>query len=62
MFRRQQLDALYEELNIAWRGKPEYERLIRDAHLGVAYSDAGRPLDSIDPRVAALIAKHKPES
>jgi hypothetical protein len=61
MFRRQHLNALYEDLDAEWRGKPEYERLLRDTHLGIAYSDAGRPLDDIDPRVVALIDKHKPE-
>ena len=60
MFRKQQLDAFYEEFHGAWKGKPDYERLIRDAHLGIAYSDAGRSLDGIDPRITALIEKHKP--
>ena len=60
MFHRQHLDALYEELQRAWRGKPEYETLLRDTHLGIAYSDADRPLDDIDPRVVALIDKHRP--
>ena len=59
MFRKQHLDELYEELNKEWRGKPEYEQLLRDTHLGIAYSDAGRSLDDIDPRVVALIEKHK---
>jgi hypothetical protein len=59
MFRKQHLDALYEELNKQWKGKPEYEQLLRDTHLGIAYSDADRPLDDIDPRVVALIEKHK---
>ena len=59
MFRKQHLDALYEELNKQWKGKPEYEQLLRDTHLGIAYSDADRPLDDIDPRVIALIEKHK---
>ena len=59
MFRKQHLDALYEELNKQWKWKPEYEQLLRDTHLGIAYSDAGRPLDDIDPRVIALIEKHK---
>jgi hypothetical protein len=59
MFRKQHLDALYEELNKQWKGKPEYDQLLRDTHLGIAYSDADRPLDDIDPRVVALIEKHK---
>ena len=62
MFLKPDLDALYEELDDAWRGKPEFEQLLRDAHLGIAYSDAGRPLSDIDPRVVALIEKYKPQA
>ena len=61
MFKKKQLDALYGELDREWRGRSEYDRLLRDAHLGIAYSDAGRPLDDIDPVVTALIEKHKPD-
>ena len=62
MFKKPDLDALYEELNNDWKGKPEYEQLLRDAHLGIAYSDSGRPLDDIDSRVASLIERHRPPS
>ena len=63
MFRKRQLDALFDELGHEWEGKPEYQQLLRDAHLGVALFDAGRDLgDQIDPRVVALIDKHKPSS
>ena len=61
MFKKDQLDALYGELRREWFGKPTYEKLIRDAHLGVTLHDVGRPLDEIDPVVVALIEKHKPE-
>ena len=61
MFGRENLDALFDELNRDWRGKPEYEQLIRDAHLGIAQFDAGRPLSGdLSPIVVALIEKHKP--
>ena len=60
MFDKEHLDALYGEIRRKWYGTPEYDRLLRDAHLGVAYSDAGRPLDDIDPTVVALIEKHRP--
>jgi hypothetical protein len=61
MFQKKDLDALFGELDKEWRGKPEHEQLTRDAHLGIALSDAGRPLQAnIDPRVKALIEKHKP--
>jgi len=61
MFEKTQLDALFGELDREWRGKPDFEKLSRDAHLGIAYWDAGRPLDRIDPRVVGLIEKHKPK-
>ena len=62
MFERSHLDALFGELDGEWRGKPEHEQLTRDAHLGIALADAGKPLqDGIDSRVKALIDKHKPK-
>lgn len=61
MFREEHLTSLFDELNSEWKGKPEYEDLIRDAHVGVALSDAGRALaDDLSPIVVALIEKHKP--
>ena len=61
MFKREDLDALFDELSRTWRGKPEYEQFLRDAHLGIALHDAGRPLaDQVDERVASLIEKHGP--
>ncbi len=61
MFEKAHLDALFAELDSEWRGAAEFDQLTRDAHLGIALSDAGRPLeDRIDPRVIALIDKHKP--
>ena len=61
MFEKDHLDALFAELDSEWRGSVDFDQLTRDAHLGIALSDAGRPLgDRIDPRVIALIDKHKP--
>ena len=61
MFDKVRLDALFAELDSEWRGSAEFDRLTRDAHLGIALSDAGRSLvDRIDPRVVDLIDKHKP--
>ena len=61
MFEKDHLDALFAELDSEWRGSVDFDQLSRDAHLGIALSDAGRPLeDRIDPRVVALIDKHKP--
>lgn len=61
MFEKDHLDALFAELDSEWRGSGDFDQLSRDAHLGIALSDAGRPLeDRIDSRVIALIDKHKP--
>ena len=60
MFKKEQLDPLFDELTSEYKGTPQWEELIRDAHLAVAYYDAGRPLNGIDPIVLSLIEKHKP--
>lgn len=60
MFQKENLDALFGELDGQWRGTPEHDQLTRDAHLGIALSDAGKPFqENIDPRIKALIEKHK---
>jgi hypothetical protein len=62
MFEKAHIEALFGELEREWRGKPEFEKLSRDAHLGIALCDAGRPYkEKVDPKVAALIEKHKPQ-
>jgi len=61
MFEKAQLDALFAELDRDWRGKPDFEKLSRDAHLGIALWDASRPLNKIDARVVTLIEKYKPK-
>lgn len=60
MFEKAHIDALFGELEQKWRGNPEFDKLSREAHLGIALWDAGRPLDRIDTRVVALIEAHKP--
>ena len=60
MFEKANIDALFTDLDTAWLGKPEFEQLSRDAHLGIALSDADRPLDNIDSRIVSLIEQHKP--
>jgi hypothetical protein len=61
MFEKNHLEAFFDELEQQWRSSSEFDRLSRDAHLGIALWDAGRPLDRIDPRVVTLIEKHKPK-
>ena len=63
MFEKNQLDNLLEELNRNFLDEPDYEQLLRDAHLGIALSDAGRALTpEIDTRVAALLERHASNS
>jgi len=62
MFEKAHIDACFAELDHDWRGKPEFESLSREAHLGIALADAGRSLDKLDSRVVALINKHKPKA
>ena len=60
-FRRKDLDALFEALRDEWGDTPDFEQLLRDAHLGIALSDAGRPLSGkVDDRVADLVERYRP--
>jgi len=61
MFEKAHIDALFSELDQQWRGKPDFEKISREAHLGIALADAGRDLAKIDARAVALIQKHKPQ-
>ena len=61
-FDRDALDALFKELESAYGGSSEYERILRDAHLGVALLDGGQEVaERIDPRAATAIKKHRPK-
>lgn len=63
MFQLEELNLLFDELNQEWKGKPQYEDLLRDTHLAVALSDAARLLpEDLSPIVLALIEKHKPRT
>ena len=60
MIDKDALDALFKELDEGYAGTPEYDQLLRDAHLGIALSDAGRDLaGQVDGRIAVLIEKHR---
>jgi hypothetical protein len=61
MFEKAQLDALFGELDREWRGKPDFEKVSREAHLGFVFWDASRTLEKLDSRAVALIEKHKPK-
>ena len=60
MFKKEQLDPLLDELKAQWHGTPDFENIIRDVHIGVAYFDGGKSLDGLDSRATALIEKHAP--
>ena len=59
MFEKDALDALFADLADRYARTPDYDQLLRDAHLGIALYDAGRDYESqVDTRVATLIATH----
>ena len=63
MFQKDTLDTLFAELEINYGQSAEYEQLLRETHLGVALSDAGRDFDGqVDQRVSSLIKKHRDDS
>lgn len=61
MFEKTHIEALFSELEQKWRGSTEFDKLSREAHLGIALCDAGRPMERIDARIVALIEKYKPK-
>ena len=58
MFDKAALDALFAELKSKYGNEADWEQLLRDAHLGIARSDAGVDLGNIDSRAADLIKTH----
>ena len=62
LFTKEEIETLFDELRRNWARTPDWEKLNRDAHLGIARSDAGASLGEIDPQVVALIEKYKPKS
>ncbi len=60
MFEKPALDALFGELEKRYGGSADYDQLLRDVHLGIALSDAGRDFEGeVDIRVVELIGKHR---
>ena len=58
-FQKDNVDGLLGELNTTYLDEPDYEQLLRDAHLGIALVDAARPVSpDIDQRVVALLKKY----
>ncbi len=59
MLEKPALDALFGELEKRYSGSADYDQLLRDVHLGIALSDAGRDFEGeVDVRVVELIGKH----
>ena len=58
-FGKQALEGIFEELEAHYSGNSDYDTILRDAHLGIALSDAGCDISSqADPRVASVIEKY----
>ena len=59
MFNKETIDALMEDLRGKYGDDPDWDQVLRDTHLGVAWSDAGVELKDIDPRVIEAIERHQ---
>jgi hypothetical protein len=59
MFDKEMLDTLWTDLRGKYNNDPDWDRIVRDTHLGVARSDAGVDLGDIDSRAAEAIVKHR---
>ena len=63
MFDKDSLDRLFEELRDEFELETDWEEIQRDAHLGVAYADAGVLDDqsgALDSRVIDYVVRHNP--
>ena len=61
MFGKEALDKLFDDLRGKYANHKDWEEILRQAHLGVAYSDADVSLTekNIDPRVVEVIDRHR---
>ena len=61
MFEKSDLDALFGDLEESHGETADYDRLLKQAHLAIALSDAKRPLDDqFDQIVVELVDRHRP--
>lgn len=63
MFDKASLDRLFEELRDEFELETDWEEIQRDAHLAVAYADAGVLDDrreDLDARILDYVARHNP--
>ena len=61
MFDKQSLDSLLEELRDNYELEFDWEDIQKAAHVAIARSDAGVPLEGMDSRVVELVEKHRPD-
>ncbi len=63
MFDKASLDRLFEELRDEFELETDWEDIQRDAHLGVAFADAGTLDDrkgGLDARIVEFVERHNP--
>ena len=63
MFDKDSLDRLFEELRDEFELETDWEDIQHDAHLAVAYADAGvldDQLGSLDSRIVDIVQRHNP--
>ena len=58
-FDKEILDALWADLQNKYKKDPDWDRILKDAHLGIARSDAGVDLGNIDKRAIEVIERHR---
>ena len=61
MFGKASLDSLLEELRDNYELEMDWEDIQKAAHVAIARSDAGVPLEGMDSRVVELVEKHRPD-
>lgn len=64
MFDKDSLNAMFDELRDEYELEPEWEDIQRDAHLAVAWADAGvleDNRDKVDSRILAYVDRHNPD-
>ncbi len=63
MFDKDSLDRLFGELRDEFELETDWEDIQHDAHLAVAYADAGvldDQLGSLDSRIVEIVQRHNP--
>jgi hypothetical protein len=57
-FDKPKLDGFFGDLRERFGNEPDWEDILRDAHIGVARNDAGVELGELDRRVLDAISRH----